>query len=349
MRSFAIDGRVVGEGEPCFVIAEAGVNHNGQLHLAKQLIDAAAGAGADAVKFQTFDAGRLVTPDASKAEYQVRTTGAQESQLEMLKQLQLSTDAHHELIEYSRRHGILFLSSPFDEESCDLLDSLGLPAFKLPSGELTNLAYLRHAATKRKPLILSTGMAGLREVATAVEALQAAGADQLALLHCVSAYPTPPADANLRAMATLREAFGVPVGFSDHTVGDAIPIAAVALGACVIEKHLTLDCGLPGPDHQASMEPDAFAAMVRRIRDVEAGLGHGRKEPHPGEASVARAARKSLTAACDIAAGAVLERRMMTARRPGTGLSPEHLDDLVGKTATVHIPQGTLLTRDMLR
>ena len=240
--------REIGSAGPCFIIAEAGVNHNGSLDLARRLVDAAVAARADAVKFQTFRAEKVVSPVALKAEYQAQTTGSGESQLEMVKKLELPFESFRELKHHCEEKGILFLSTPFDEESADFLDSLGMSAFKIPSGEITNLPFLEHIARKRKPLILSTGMSELEEVRTAVETLRQAGARELVLLHCVSSYPARPASVNLRAMQTLCETFGVPVGFSDHTLGTAITLAAVALGACVIEKHLTLDCKLPGPD-----------------------------------------------------------------------------------------------------
>jgi N-acetylneuraminate synthase len=347
VRPVAIGSRAVGPGHSCFVIAEAGVNHNGSLNTAKALVDAAVAAGADAVKFQTFSADRLVAPDAPKAEYQVRTTGTSESQHSMLSRLELGEAAHREIIDHCHRRGIPFLSTPFDEASCDLLDGLGVPAFKLPSGELTNLAFLRHVARKGKPLIVSTGMATLREVAAAVDAIRAEGCVEFVLLHCVSNYPANPADANVRAIATLRDAFGVPAGYSDHTEGDAVALAAVAHGACVVEKHFTLDRTQPGPDHQASIEPAELAAMIRRIREVEACLGHGRKEPVASEADVARVARKSLVAARAIDAGTALQRDMVAARRPGTGLPPEQIETLIGRTAAVSIPEGALLERGM--
>lgn len=346
--SVALAGRMVGQGYPCFIVAEAGVNHNGSLAMARRLVDAAADAGADAVKFQTFRAERVVTPDAPKAAYQVRATGDQESQLEMLRRLELDEEAHRDLMECCRQRGIRFLSTPFDEGSLDLLSSLGLPAIKLSSGELTNLPFLRGAARKGKPLILSTGMANLEEVAKAVDAIRAEGGRDLVLLHCVSNYPADPADANLRAMTTLREAFCTPVGFSDHTEGDAIALAAVAMGASLLEKHFTLDRGLPGPDHQASIEPSALKELVRRVRSVEAAMGHGRKEPAASEADTARVARRSLVAVQRIPAGTVLVRAMIDARRPGTGLPPDQLDSVIGRTALSDIPEGTVLRRDLL-
>jgi sialic acid synthase SpsE len=301
------------------------------------------------VKFQTFKAERLVTQAARKADYQVRATGGDETQFEMLRRLELSADAHREILRHCERQGILFLSSPFDEESADFLDALGVPAFKLGSGELTNLPLIAHVARKSRPVILSTGMATLAEVADAVQVATTSGTGGVLLLQCVSNYPAQPADVNLRAMTTMADAFKVPVGYSDHTLGNHVSVAAVALGACIIEKHFTLDCQLPGPDHQASIEPPALAALVREIRDVEAALGDGRKVPAASEAATARAARRSLVAAVDIAAGVALTDAHLELRRPGTGLSPAERAKVVGRTARAAIAQGTVIQLDMLQ
>jgi N,N'-diacetyllegionaminate synthase len=343
-----IAGRKVGPGQPCFIIAEAGVNHNGSLVTARQLIDMAAEAGADAVKFQTFKAERLVTPDAPQAAYQAANTGSAEAQFSLLKRLELDVAAHQDLIAYCAERDILFLSTPFDEYSADLLVELGLPVLKISSGELTNLPFLRHVSSLGQPLIVSTGMATLGEVETAVETIRRTGAPPLALLHCVSNYPADPADVNLRAMATMAAAFGVPVGYSDHTLGIEVPLAAVALGACGVEKHFTLDRTLPGPDHKASLEPGELAAMVRGIRTVEAALGDGRKRPAPGEADTAAVVRKSLVAAQDIAAGETLVADMVAIKRPGTGLTPGLYEAVIGRRARVNIGAGTVLTWELL-
>jgi N-acetylneuraminate synthase len=329
----------------CFIIAEAGVNHNGSPELARQLIDAAADAGADAVKFQTFKAERLVTAQAPKADYQKRTSGAEESQLAMLQRLELSDPLHAELQRYAQARGLLFLSTPFDEISADFLDQLGLPLFKIPSGEITNLPFLRHLAAMGKPVILSTGMSTLAEVETALGAL--AGCE-VTLLHCVSNYPAQPADVNLRAMLTMRSAFGVAVGYSDHTLGSEVAIAAAALGAEVIEKHLTLDRTLPGPDHAASLEPQEFRAMVAAIRNVQAALGDGQKIPAASEAAMAVVARKSVIVVADLAAGAVLGAAALAIRRPGTGLAPALLPQAIGRRTRHAITAGTPLTWEML-
>lgn len=341
-------GRKVGPGHPCFVIAEAGVNHNGDITLAKSLIDVAVEAKADAVKFQTFQADRLATPGASKAAYQLRATAPYESQQQMLRRLELSEQAHRELMAYARARGILFLSTPFEEASADLLDRLEVAAFKMASGELTNLPFLAHVAAKGKSMIVSTGMATLAEVAMAVRTIHEAGNHSFALLHCVSQYPAEPAEANLRAIQTLMATFKVPVGYSDHTTGIEVALAAVALGACVIEKHFTVDRQLPGPDHQSSVEPGELAALIRGIRTVEASLGHGRKEPTAREADTAAVARKSLVAARNISRGCTLTEELIAVKRPGTGLPPAMLPQVVGRKASRDIPVDTVLTLEMV-
>jgi N-acetylneuraminate synthase len=347
VKTIDIGARQIGPGHPCFVIAEAGVNHNGDIALARQLVDVAATAGADAVKFQTFKAEQLVTGDAPKADYQKQTTGAAESQFEMLKRLELTHEMHVELMACCRGRGIQFLSTPFEEDSADELIGLGLKLLKIPSGEITNLPFLAHIAGKRVPVILSTGMASLGEVEQAVEVFRAAGNAQLALLHCVSNYPADPVDANLRAMQTMTAAFGVPVGFSDHTLGIEVALAAVALGACIIEKHFTLDRSLPGPDHRASLEPEELRLMIRSIRHVEASLGDGRKRPAPSEKSTAMAARKSLVAARTIAQGENIVEESIAIKRPGTGLLPALRPHLLGRRARQMIRAGEILRLEM--
>lgn len=340
--------RLVGAGEPVLVIAEAGVNHNGERDLALRLVDAAAAAGVDAVKFQTFKAERLVVDDAPKAAYQERTTGTAESQLQMLRRLELSEALHHEVLGHCRDRGIAFLSSPFDELAADLLEAIGVSAFKTPSGELTNLPLLQHIAAKGMPMLVSTGMATLGEVETAVRAIEAAGDPQVVLLHCLSNYPADPAETNLRAMATMRAAFGLEVGYSDHTSGLEVAFAAVALGAVVIEKHFTLDRSLPGPDHQASLEPAELEALIRGIRTIEHALGDGHKRPQPSELDTARVARKSLVASVAIPAGTVLSHDMVAVRRPGTGLPPAMLEQIAGRRSRVDIAAGTIISLEML-
>jgi len=343
-----IAGRRIGVGHPCFVIAEAGVNHNGDIEFARGLIDAAVAAGADAVKFQTFATEDLVTESAPKADYQQRILGGSDSQFTMLKKLELGHEQHRTLISYAAEKGILFLSTPFDGGSVIFLLELGLEAFKISSGDVTNLPLVEAIARHGRPMILSTGMADLEEVEAAVQAIRAAGNPPLALLHCVSRYPAEPHTVNLRAMATMAERFGVPVGFSDHTLGIEIAIASVAAGATVLEKHLTLDCTLPGPDHQASLEPAAFAAMMRGIRLVEGALGDGRKVPLPEEAHTASVARKSVVSARAISAGEVLAANALTIKRPGHGFAPALKPTLIGRVARSAIPAGTVITPEML-
>jgi N-acetylneuraminate synthase len=348
MQGIRIGARVVGPGKPAFVIAEAGVNHNGKLELARRLVDAAAEAGADAVKFQTFKAEKVVAPQAPKANYQKEAADPGESQLEMVRRLELSPDAFREIKEYCDRKGMLFMSSPFDDDSVDLLDQLDVSVFKIPSGEVVNHPFLERIARKGRPLIMSTGMCCLSEVDEAVRVIRQAGNEQLILLHCVSSYPASPADANLRVMHTMQAAFGVPVGYSDHTLGIEVALAAVAMGACVIEKHFTLDRTLPGPDHRASLEPEELAALVKSIRNVEAALGHGRKEPAASEAETAAVARRSLVAASDIDPGTVLAEWHIAVKRPGTGLPPSMRKYLMGRRARVMIHEGTLLAFEHL-
>jgi len=343
-----LGGRAVGPGRPTFVIAEAGVNHNADVDLAERLVDAAAASGADAVKFQTWITEKLIRPETPMAEYQAQNTGSADSQFTMLKRLELSRPAFRRLKAYADRRGILFLSTPDEEESSDFLEELGVAAFKIGSGELTNLPYLAHLARKGKPLILSTGMGDLDEVRAAVQTIRTHGDPPLVLLHCVSNYPTEPADCNLTCLATLRDAFGLPVGFSDHTVGLAVPLAAVALGACMIEKHLTLDRALPGPDHLVSATPEELRELVAGIRAVEAARGDGIKMPRPGEVPTRALVRKSLVARHAIARGAVLDAAAVIALRPGTGIAPGELPRVVGRRARRDIAAGESLAWDAL-
>ena len=317
------------------IIAEAGVNHNGDMALARKLVAEAAAAGADLVKFQSFRSDKLVVPGAPKARYQAASTDAAESQLDMIRKLELSRADHELLIEECGRHRIGFFSTAFDAESFDLLVELKLDRVKVPSGEITNLPLLRRFGRSRLPVIVSTGMATLGDIEAALAALEAAGTrrEQITLLHCNTEYPTPMADVNLRAMQTLRDAFGLPVGYSDHTSGIEVPIAAVALGAVVIEKHFTLDRTLPGPDHPASLEPQELRAMVAAIRNIEVALGDGIKRPSPSEARNRTIARKSMVASHPIGAGEVFSETNVTAKRPGTGLSPMRWDEVMGRVA----------------
>jgi N-acetylneuraminate synthase len=329
--------------ERCFVIAEAGVNHDGDIEKALRLIDVAADAGADAVKFQTFSAERLVAASAPKAEYQKRGTAAAESQLAMLQRLELSTDDHHTLRAHAEAHGIEFMSTPFDERCADFLLELGVKRFKVSSGDLTNLPFIRHLAETRLPVVLSTGMATLGEVERAIDAFHGAGGEALSILHCTSNYPAEPQNVNLRAMQTLATAFGLPTGYSDHSLGIEIPIAAVALGARLIEKHFTIDTNAPGPDHAASLTPRQLTDMVLGIRTVELALGDGIKKPRPTEREIAAVARKSIFADMAIPAGSRIQRSQLTMRRPGTGLGAELLEIVVGRLATRDIGAGEML------
>jgi N,N'-diacetyllegionaminate synthase len=317
------------------IIAEAGVNHNGDMALARQLIEVAAQAGADMVKFQTFSADRLVTMSAGKADYQKRTTDGAESQHAMIRRLELTHAMHEELIAHCRLRGITFFSTGFDQESVDMLAGFGFDRFKIPSGEITNLPYLRHVGGYRKPVILSTGMATVEEIGAALEVLAQAGTprERITVLHCNTEYPTPMADVNLRAMLTLGDLFGVAVGYSDHTLGIEVPIAAVTLGATVIEKHFTLDRNMPGPDHKASLEPAELAAMVTAIRNIEQALGDGIKRPSASEEKNKPIARKSLVARCAIRAGERFSEANLTVKRPGTGISPMRWNEVVGLAA----------------
>lgn len=318
-----------------FIIAEAGVNHNGQLALAKRLIDAAADACADAVKFQTFKAESLVSRNAPKAAYQVRATGKMASQYEMLKSLELDKRAHKELIAYSKKKKIIFLSSPFDPEGIDLLNELGLRIFKIPSGEITNLPYLRKLGKLKKKLMLSTGMADLGEIEDALEVLTGAGTPKgnITLLHCNTEYPTPVKDVNLLAMLTIKNAFKVHVGYSDHTLGVEVSIAAVALGATVIEKHFTLDRALQGPDHKASLEPGELKGLVKAIRNIELALDDGIKRPSLSESKNRPIVRKSITALRKIRKGELFSDKNITTKRPGFGINPMEWDRVIGRKA----------------
>lgn len=315
----------------CRIIAEAGVNHDGDLGTARALVRAAARAGADAVKFQTFRADALAIPDAPRARYQRAATRDAGSQQDLLRGLELSRDGHLGLMAIAEEEGIEFLSTPYDEESADLLASIGVERFKLASGELTHLDLVRHVARKGLPLILSTGMAELEEVAEAVDAAASEGCPDLTLLHCTSSYPTEPADCHLRAMQTLREAFCLPVGYSDHSRGSEIACAAVALGASMIEKHLTLDRSRQGPDHRVSLPPEEFAGLVRAVRNVESALGSAEKRPTESEREARLLARRGLCASRDLPAGSVLQEGDLLVRRPAAGLPPGARPRVVGK------------------
>jgi N,N'-diacetyllegionaminate synthase len=322
--------RAVGHSSPVFVIAEAGVNHDGDPDTALELVDAAAAAGADAVKFQTFEPTQLVTAGSELAAYQRERESGASTQLEMLSRLTLDRAAHERLVARCAQHGISFLSTPFDSGSASLLADLGVPAFKVGSGELTNLPFLEQLAAYRRPILLSTGMSDLDEVSAAVAVIRRHGAP-LVLLHCVSSYPAPDAEANLRAIGTLRRTFEEPVGYSDHCLGMEVSLAAVAAGACMLERHFTLDRSRPGPDHAMSMEPEELGELIRRVRSLETILGDGVKRPQPSEAELRVVARRSIVAARPLAAGERLSADALAIKRPGDGLPPARLPDLVGR------------------
>lgn len=316
-----------------FIIAEAGVNHNGELEIAKRLVDVAAEAKADAIKFQTFKAENLVCKYAKKAKYQIEATGNAESQYEMIKKLELNYEEHCILANYCKEKNIKFLSTPFDLESIDLLDELGVDVLKIPSGEITNYPYLVKIAETKKKIILSTGMSTLHEVKAALTVLKKHGAKDIILLHCNTEYPTPYEDVNLNAMITLKNTCEVEVGYSDHTEGIEVAVAAVAMGATVIEKHFTLDRNMEGPDHKASIEPDELIQMIKSIRNIEKALGEFEKKPSPSEIKNMNIARKSITAACKIEQGEIFTENNITTKRPGEGISPMKWTEVVGKKA----------------
>lgn len=328
---------------PTFIIAEAGVNHNGNIELAKSLIDIACEAGCDAIKFQTFKADNLVIKSAQKAEYQIKNTGNNDSQYDMLKKLELSYENHKELIKYCNSKNILFLSTPFDEESVDMLYDLGMKLFKIPSGEITNKPFLKYIAKKQKTIILSTGMSTLGEVEEALKWIYEEGNYQVTLLHCTSNYPAEISDVNLKAMLTLKDAFKVKVGYSDHTLGTEVSIAAVALGAEVIEKHFTLDKNMEGPDHKASLEPLELKKLVQAIRNIEIALGDGVKKPSRQELSTREVVRKSIVTCRSIEKGETITHEMLALKRPGTGLEAKYLEMILNKKATRNLPSDYIL------
>jgi len=349
MITVPIENRKIGGENPCLIIAEAGVNHNGDTDLAKQLIDAAADAGADAVKFQAYQTENLVTRHAKKADYQKKNDPGSKTQYQMLKNLELSESDFKKLSAHAKKRGIIFLSSAFDEASIDLLTRLNVSAFKIPSGEITNFPLMGKIADQKKPVILSTGMSSMDEVFEAVSFLKNKGCCNLILLHCTTSYPASMESVNLRVMDTMRETFGLPVGYSDHTRGILVPIIAVARGACVIEKHFSLNRLLPGPDHAASLEPGEFKKMVCAIRDAEAAIGDGVKKIQPCEVGIRDVVRKSIVAANKIPCGSVIDREMLVIKRPGYGIEPKFLKELTGKTAIREIEMDTVITWDMVQ
>lgn len=328
-----------------FIIAEAGVNHNGSIDLAKKLIDVASDAGADAVKFQTFKAENLVSKNAQKAEYQKTTTDKKESQFDMIKKLELDKEAHKDLISYCHSKNIIFLSSPFDIDSIKTLNDLGLEIFKIPSGEITNLPYLRQIGKLNKKVILSTGMSDINDIKNALNIITREGTNKenIIVLHANTMYPTPMKDVNLKAMMTIGNTFDVAFGYSDHTLGIEVDIAAVSMGAKCIEKHFTLDKSMEGPDHKASLEPDELKSMVLAIRNIEEALGSHIKKPSKSEMSNIQAARKSIVAKTKIKPGDVFSEKNLTVKRPGNGISPMRWDEIVGTKATKNYLEDDLI------
>ena len=329
-----------------FIIAEAGVNHNGSIELAKKLIDVAVDSGVDAVKFQTFKTELCISKNAKKADYQVENTGnSTETQFEMVKKLELSEDMHHELIAYCNSKNIMFLSTPFDHDSIELLNYLGLEIFKIPSGEITNLPYLRHIGKLNKKVILSTGMADIGEIEDALDILISSGTkkENIIVLHANTMYPTPVEDVNLKAMVTIGNTFDIAYGYSDHTLGIEVDIAAVAMGACCIEKHFTLDCTMEGPDHKASLEPDELKAMVKAIRNIELALGSSVKKPSKSEIPNMQIARKSIVAKVDIKKGEIFSADNLTIKRPGNGINPMRWYEIVGTISTKDYKEDELI------
>lgn len=327
----------------CFIIAEAGVNHNGDINIAKKLVDAASLAGVNAIKFQTFKTENLVTKNAPKAEYQKGETGVG-NQYEMLKKLELTYDEHVVLKKYCTEKGIIFISTPFDFESVDLLEKLDIPLYKISSGDLTNIPLLKYIAKLNKPMIISTGMANLGEVEDAVEAINETGNDKISLLHCTSNYPTNYEDVNINAMITLQNSFKLPIGYSDHTIGIEVTIAAVAMGAKIIEKHFTLDKAMEGPDHKASLDLEELKQMVTSIRNIEKAFGNGIKRCNESEENTKRVARKSIVASVNIKKGQVITNHNITVKRPGNGISPKFITHFIGKTAIEDINADEFIT-----
>ncbi len=331
------------ESKKVFIIAEAGDNHNGDYNLALQLVDKAVEAGADCVKFQTFITENVISKFAQKAEYQKETTGEGESQYEMVKKLELSFGQFRSIQKYCEERNILFLSTPFDLDSIDFLEEIQIPFWKIPSGEITNLPYLEKIARTGKDVIMSTGMSNMEEIGTALSVLKKNGAGKITLLHCNTEYPTPFGDVNLRAMQAMEETFRVPVGYSDHTIGIEVPIAAVAMGASVIEKHFTLDKNMEGPDHKASLEPGELKQMVRSIRNIEQAMGSSEKQPSPSEKKNISIARKSIVAKRGIRQGEKLTEENLYIKRPGDGISPMRWYEIIGTTAVKDFEEDELI------
>lgn len=347
MQKIKVGEKLIGKGESTYIVAELGVNHNGDMNIVRELIDKAAEAGVDAIKFQKFKTEALVTKLAPKAKYQEVTTDKSESQYDMLKRLELNESNLKELYSYALSKGIEAFATPFDDESVEFLYDLGIKAYKVGSGDITNLPMLKKIAKKKLPIIISAGMSTLGEIEDALDAIRSEGNEEIVLMHCTSNYPTNEEQVNLRAMNTMMEAFGVPTGYSDHTMGTAVSIAAVARGAVIIEKHFTLDRSLPGPDHTASLEPHELRGLVEGIRAVEKALGSPIKRPNESELEVKDVAQKSIVAEMDIKKGEVITEEMLTVKRPGTGIKPKYLEFVVGRTAKVDIKADELISMDM--
>jgi N-acetylneuraminate synthase/N,N'-diacetyllegionaminate synthase len=342
-KKIKIGNCLLGESELCFIIAEAGVNHNGSLGLAKKLVDGAKEVGVDAIKFQTFKAEDLVAKKTEMVAYQRKNVGKKESQFEMLKKLELTERDFIELKKYCDKKGIIFLSTPHTEDAIDFLESL-VPVYKIGSGDLTNLPFLEKVARKQKPIILSTGMATLNEIREAVNTIKKERNNKIILLHCTTNYPCPLEEVNLRAMLTLKKEFNLPIGYSDHTFGILVPIMAVAMGAKIIEKHFTLDKNLPGPDHKASLEPKELKEMVESIRNVEKALGNGIKRPTKNEEKIKSFVRKTIVAKVNIPKGIKITKEMLSIKRAGVGIEPKYLKKIIGKVAKKNIVKEEIIT-----
>ena len=348
MSSIKIGNKVIGENNPVFIIAEAGINHNGDLETAKKMIEVASEIGADAIKFQTGKVSETIIKNAPKAEYQKNSDKDEETQYEMIKQVELTDEEWLELCKFSKKKDIIFFSKPSYEGAVPLLLKMGIPVFKIGSGDVTHLSLIRKVAKTKLPIILSTGMSTMEEIKEAVDTIKGEGNKNIILLHCTSNYPTDYENVNLKAMLTLKDKFDLPVGYSDHTIGTDVPTAAVALGACVIEKHFTLDKSMKGPDHKASMEPEEFKVMVKKIRDTEKILGSADKKPTPSEKDVRSAARKSIVANSDIKKGEIIKEEHLAFKRPGIGLTQKYLKDIIGKKARTDIKKDTILDLNMI-
>ncbi len=349
-KKIKIGDRLIGENQPVFVVAEAGVNYNGRLDLTLKMVDAAKEAGADAIKFQTFRAEQIVVPQTKMAPYQKKNIGKTKSQLEMLKELELKEEFYKPIIKHCKKRNIIFLSTPHGGfESVDFLESLKVPAFKFGSGDLTNLPLLQYAAKFGKPMILGTGMATMEEVKEAIKTIKKTGNNKIVVLHCTTNYPCPPEEVNLRAMQTMMKELNVLVGYSDHTLGIQVPIMAATLGACIIEKHFTLDKNMPGPDHKASVEPGELKEMVKAVRDAEKILGNDIKKPTSKELIMRKTARKSIVANEDIPKGVRITKRMLAIKRPGTGLKPKYFYKILGRKTKQDISKDSLIKLRDLR